>query len=84
MMDVNATSDHQLDLRAIRQDRKFTLFRELATTSSKEWLVHNFLGAGEASAMYGKPGDGKSVLAEDLALHVAASWPWHGRMTRRR
>jgi hypothetical protein len=29
--------------------------------------------------MYGKPSDGKSVLAEDLALHVAAGRPWHGR-----
>jgi hypothetical protein len=26
---------------------------------------------------------GKSVLAEDLGLHVAAGWPWHGRPVRR-
>jgi AAA domain len=41
-------------------------------TSCKQWLVDRYLGAGEASAMYGKPGDGKSVLAEDMGLHVAA------------
>jgi hypothetical protein len=38
-------------------------------TSCKQWLVDRYLGAGEASAMYGKPGDG---LAEDMGLHVAA------------
>jgi hypothetical protein len=30
--------------------------------ATKRWLAHNFLGDGEASAIYGKPGDGKSVL----------------------
>jgi RecA-family ATPase len=83
MIDINTASEDELDALARRQDRKFILFRELAATSSKEWLVHNFLGAGEASAMYGKPGDGKSVLAEDLALHVAAGRPWHGRPVKR-
>jgi AAA domain len=32
--------------------------------------------------MYGKPGDGKSVLAEDLALHVAAGRTWHGHKVK--
>jgi len=57
----------------------FVLFRDLAETSAKQWLVHDFLGESEMSVMYGKPGDGKSVLAEDLALHVAAGRDWHGR-----
>jgi hypothetical protein len=74
----------ELDAKIIELDRErlFTLFRDLKAQSTKEWLVHNLLGAGEASAFYGKPGDGKSVLAEDLALHVAAGWPWHGRAVR--
>jgi AAA domain len=62
--------------------RRFALFAELETNSTKEWLVHNLLGDGDASVMYGKPGDGKSVLAEDLALHVAAGRPWHGRKVK--
>ena len=62
--------------------RQFTLFADLAATSTKSWLVHNLLGDGDASVMYGKPGDGKSVLAEDLALHVAAGRPWHGRKVK--
>lgn len=59
--------------------RRFTLFSELEMTSTKQWLVHNLLGAGDASVMYGKPGDGKSVLAEDLALHISAGRLWHDR-----
>jgi hypothetical protein len=75
----------ELDRNIIELDRQrsFLLFRDLKAQSSKEWLLHNFLGHGEASAIYGKPGDGKSVLAEDLALHVAAGWEWHGRRVRK-
>jgi len=62
--------------------RRFILFRELEATSTKSWLVLNLLGDGDASVMYGKPGDGKSVLAEDLALHIAAGQPWHGRKVK--
>ena len=60
----------------------FTLFRDLEESPVKDWLVDGMLGDGEASVMYGKPGDGKSVLAEDLALHVAAGRPWHGRKVK--
>jgi RecA-family ATPase len=80
-----ATENAQLDAKILEIDRKrsFLLFSDLSATSSKEWLVHNLLGHGEASAFYGKPGDGKSVLAEDLGLHVAAGWPWHDRPVKR-
>src|ERR1043166_409081 len=64
-------------------DRGFTLFADLSAQSSKEMLVDKLLGAGEASTWYGKPGDGKSVLAEDLGLHVSAGLPWLGRPVRR-
>jgi AAA domain len=62
--------------------RRFTLFAELEINSTKEWLVHNLLGDGDASVMFGKPGDGKSVLAEDLGLHIAADRLWHGRKVK--
>src|SRR5262245_25403126 len=75
----------QLDQKIVEADRKrrFVLFSDLAVTSSKEWLVHNMLGHGEASAMYGAPGSGKSALAEDMGLHIAAGRPWHNRPVRR-
>ena len=50
--------------------KPFILFADLQLDSNKEWLVHRLLGHGEASVWFGKPGDGKSVLVEDLALHI--------------
>ncbi len=44
--------------------------------------MKNLLGAGDASAVYGVPGCGKSVLVEDIALHVAAGIDWHGRAVK--
>src|SRR5262245_55423073 len=71
-----------LDQIAIRQDRPFVLFGDLSATSNKEWLVRELLGDGDASTVYGKPGDGKSVLVEDMALHIAAGRDWHGKRVK--
>src|SRR5665213_1909932 len=59
--------------------RPFKLYCELEASSTKNWLVKNLLGVGEASACYGVPGCGKSALVEDMGLHIAAGLPWHGR-----
>jgi hypothetical protein len=85
MIDAGTANNAARDPKIIQLERRgpFLLFCELEVQSSKEWIVDNLLGDGEASAMYGKPGDGKSVLAEDLGLHIAAGWPWHGRPVRR-
>src|SRR5690242_11046331 len=61
---------------------RFLLFKEIDLQVTKEWLVRGFLGADETSAYYGKPGDGKSVLVEDMALHIAAGLEWHGRKVK--
>jgi hypothetical protein len=60
----------------------FALFDSLGIVSRKKWLVDHLLGFGEASSFYGEPGSGKSVLAEDLGLHVAAGLEWHGRQVK--
>jgi len=57
----------------------FTLYRDIEAQPRKLWLVHDYLGAGELSCIFGPPGSGKSVLAGDLAAHVAAGRPWFGR-----
>ena len=59
----------------------FTLFDDIKATS-KEWLTQDFLGVGEISCWYGSPGEGKSVLAEDHALHVAAGMEWLDRKVK--
>ncbi|PSO25197.1 AAA family ATPase [Bradyrhizobium sp. MOS002] len=61
----------------------FALWRDLVENdAAKRWLVHDLLGDGEFSAWFGEPGSGKSVLVEDLAIHVAADLQWHGRAIR--
>ena len=81
-MNLAALNNNALDRLAIRQDRPFVLFGDLNATSNKQWLVRELLGDGDASAVYGKPGDGKSVLVEDMALHIAAGRDWHGKQVR--
>ena len=49
-----------------------TDFADMSTVSRKQWLVHHLLAVGELSVFYGEPGSGKSVLAQDIGLHVAA------------
>ena len=62
-----------------RTGLSFTLYRDIEAQPRKLWLVHDYLGAGELSCIFGPPGSGKSVLAGDLAAHVAAGRPWFGR-----
>lgn len=69
---------------AVGRNRSFVLFSEIDEDEAvKSWLVHNLLGCGEMSAFYGAPGCGKGVLIEDMALHIAAGWEWHGRAVTR-
>ena len=62
-----------------RTGLSFTLYRNIEAQPRKLWLVHDYLGDAELSCIFGPPGSGKSVLAGDLAAHVAAGRPWFGR-----
>lgn len=44
------------------------------------WLVEGWLGAGDATLFGGEWGTGKSLIALDLALSLAAAIPWLGRI----
>src|SRR5580704_11057074 len=82
---MNIADNERLDITIRQSERKpkFILYRELDAESRKIWLVKNLLGASDASAFYGVPGCGKSVLVEDMALHIAAGREWHGRPVTR-
>ena len=87
---LSIAENNKADRRALAGDQAaenlkqgFTLYRHLQATSRKTWLVKNLLGAGEASACYGSPGSGKSVLVADMGLHIAGGLPWHGRTVMR-
>lgn len=62
-----------------RPTLKLTRFADFPAEPRKDWLVQGLLGAAETSCIFGAPGSGKSVLATDLAAHVACGWPWFGR-----
>jgi RecA-family ATPase len=66
---------------ALHSERRLTFmaFAEIHEHPRKDWLVRDFLGAGEMSAKYGMPGTAKSALAGDLGAHVAAGLRWFGR-----
>jgi hypothetical protein len=57
----------------------YTRFAEIDPAPIKRWLVKDFLGAGEMSCAYGPPGSAKSLLAGDLAAHIAWGQDWMGR-----
>lgn len=46
------------------------------------WLITDMLAAASLAVLYGKPGSGKSFLALDWALCVAAGAPWGAREVR--
>ena len=81
MRGLNELDNNELDRVVLASDRKkhFTLYRDLDATSTKGWLVKNLLGHGEASALYGASGSGKSALVEDMGFHIAGGLPWLGR-----
>ncbi len=46
------------------------------------WLIDDVLATASLAVLYGKPGSGKSFLALDWALCVAAGVPWNAREVR--
>ncbi len=54
---------------------------ELKTLSPPEWLIDGFLPAAGFAFMYGAPGAGKSFVALDIAMSVAAGREWGGKNT---
>lgn len=58
---------------------RLTLFNSIDPSPRKSWLIGDLLGEAEVSCLFGAPGSGKSVLAGDMAAHVAAGKDWLGR-----
>ncbi|WP_262048473.1 helicase RepA family protein [Bradyrhizobium sp. Bra78] len=56
----------------------YRTFDQCADSAPKNWLVENVIAFGEDSSWYGPPGEGKSGLLLDLAVHVASGRDWRG------
>jgi len=46
-------------------------------------LVRSLIGAGSLAMLYGPPGSGKSFLALDMGIHIAAGREWFGMPVER-
>jgi len=53
-------------------------FDECEFVLPKTWLINGALALGEDSSWYGPPGEGKSGLLTDIAVHVASGRDWRG------
>lgn len=56
-----------------------TLFRDIAPVVDGNDFVQGVLVERSAAMIYGRSNSGKTFLATDLALHVAAGIKWNGR-----
>jgi hypothetical protein len=55
------------------------MFEDIELAPRKLELVERMFGLEDFSVVFGAPGSGKSVLGEDLGLHIAANRQWFGR-----
>jgi hypothetical protein len=57
-------------------------FRDMEPRIEDRSIVRDLLNEGEISAIIGASGTSKTFIAIDMAMHIAAGWPWFGRRTR--
>jgi hypothetical protein len=55
---------------------------EVTPHLTRQYLVKGWIDRGTCSVVYGESNVGKTFLALDMALHVAAGWDWHGAKIR--
>jgi hypothetical protein len=70
---VSAPQEH-----ATRRCRLVTLEHMMASLGPTDWLIEDHLESGTLTLMYGQPKTGKSFVALDYALSVAAGISFHG------
>lgn len=46
------------------------------------WVIRGWMPDNGVSMVYGESGSGKTFLTLDMACHIAAGMPWHGRKTK--
>ena len=62
----------------------FVGFEDLRVETKKAWLLKYAFALGETSSLVGGPGKGKSGLATDISVHVAAGRDWRGYKSKGR
>lgn len=72
----DAARKYKSEPSAERGSLRLVMFDAIEQAPRKDWVIADFLGAGELSCIAAAPGSGKSALATDIAGHVAANRPW--------
>jgi hypothetical protein len=77
-MSTDEIDDHEDKPKRFQYALPYKTFDQCAYSAPKTWLVENVIALGEDSSWYGPPGEGKSALLTDLAVHVASGRDWRG------
>lgn len=59
-----------------------TFFDTLTHATSKPWLIKNVIARGETSSWIAPPGQGKSALLTDIAVHLAGGNDWRNHRVK--
>ena len=73
-----AGGDPSISDRADQLRRALIPFDEIEPVLNSPYLVKGWIDRGTLSVVFGDPGAGKTFLALDIAVHVAAGQRWHG------
>lgn len=74
----NVTTLEGASGRAIALSQALVPLGDVESVLRNRYLVKGWLDRGAVSVVFGESNVGKTFLALDLALHVAAGAPWHG------
>ena len=75
---INGGAPVDIEERAADLTRALVPLDEIELVSNRPYLVKDWLDRGTFSVVYGESNVGKTFLALDIALHVAAARAWHG------
>jgi RecA-family ATPase len=78
---MSAPRPHQFDAKLVERFRPQTL-KEIATLPPLTWLIERHVPEDGLIVLYGEPNAGKTFIALDWALSVAAGTPWLGRQVQ--
>ena len=61
---------------------RFIMAGDIQINALEEWAIDGILPKQGTAILYGEPGTGKSFLALDVAMHIAAGRDWFGLETQ--
>jgi hypothetical protein len=60
----------------ILKSLNFATFAEFSDQEPKDWLIEGVIALNEDSTWFGRDGQGKSTVIDDIAIHIASKRDW--------